>query len=104
MTTYAELEPHPILHDFTIVNDLIAERNSRKVPVLIRREERCEYCNTQRFTRINVRQWTIVGSRQYRYPKDIKIVRISKAEWTKQQFMNSTTLVTEDHTAYEALL
>lgn len=96
MTTASDTEPHPILHDFTVVNDAIIQRNTRKVPLLIRREERCEYCNTRRFTRIDVYRWVRVGSRQYRYPKDLKIVRISKTAWLRQQFLSSTVLDESD--------
>lgn len=101
--TVSEREPHPILHDFLVVNDQITERNSRRVPVVIKREERCDYCDTRRFTRIDVRRWEVIGSRQYRYPKGLQIERISKAEWLKKRFLDSTTLVTEDIAAYEAL-
>jgi hypothetical protein len=102
--TTSEVESHPFLHEFTVVNDVIMERNSRRVPVIIKREERCDYCNTRRFTRIDVMRWMQVGSRQYKYPPGLKIVRIAKPVWLKQQFMNSTTLVTDDSDAYRALM
>jgi hypothetical protein len=86
------LEPHPILHEFTLVNDEIVERNSRKVPVLIRREERCEYCGTLRITRIDVFRWQVLGSRQYKYVRGVKIIRMSKGEWLRKQFISNTNL------------
>ena len=86
------VEPHPILHEFTVVNDEIVERNSRKVPLLIRREERCEHCPTRRFTRIDVYTWSIIGSRTYKYDKTVEILRMSKAEWLRKQFILSTNL------------
>lgn len=86
------VEPHPIFHEFTVVNDEIVERNSRKVPVLIKREERCEHCGTLRFTRIDVYQWTIIGSRQYKYVRGVQIVRMSKSEWLRKTFVSSTNL------------
>jgi hypothetical protein len=102
--TQSEAEPHPILHDFSVVNDWIMERNSRHVPLVIKREERCDYCDTRRFTRIDVMRWMQIGSRQYKYPPGLKIIRIAKTEWLKQQFMNSTTLAVNDSDAYRALL
>ena len=89
-------EPHPILHEFTLVNDEIIERNSRKVPVLIKREERCEHCGTLRFTRIDVYRWQILGTRQYKYVRGVQIVRMSKNEWLRKTFVSTTNLrVTE---------
>jgi hypothetical protein len=90
------VEPHPILHDFTVVNDEIVQRNARKVPILIKREERCEYCATQRFTRIDVYRWQIVGSRQYKYVKGVQIVRMTKQEWLRKTFTATTKLADED--------
>jgi len=87
-----DAEPHPILHDFSVVNDEIVERTSRKVPALIRREERCDYCNTRRITRIDVLNWAIVGSRQYKYPPNHQIIRITKAAWLRQTFTETSTL------------
>jgi hypothetical protein len=90
------VEPHPILHEFTLVNDEIIERNSRKVPVLIKREERCEHCGTLRFTRIDVYRWQILGSRTYKYLPGVTIVRMSKHEWIKETFLKSTNLINGD--------
>jgi hypothetical protein len=90
------IERHPILHDFSVHGDVITERNSRNVPVMIKREEHCQYCPTRRFTRIDVRRWLVVGSRQYKYDKGVAIVRMPKAEWLKQEFIASTKLTGKD--------
>jgi hypothetical protein len=96
MTSDQRVEPHPIFHEFTLVNDEIIERNARKVPVLIRREERCEHCPTRRITRIDVYNWSIIGSRQYKYDKSVEIVRVTKPEWLRMQFVSSTNLKNAD--------
>lgn len=90
------VEPHPILHDFTLVNDEIVERSSKRIPLIIKREERCDYCNTRRFTRIDVYRWEIIGSRQYKYDKKVTIVRMSKSEYLKKTFLAATTIAGSD--------
>jgi hypothetical protein len=90
------IESHPIYHRFYSSTDYVQRRNSRGHPRVVRREERCEHCPTVRLTRIDVKTWLRIGKRSYRYVKGVVIVRVSRAEWNRQEFLATTTLTGTD--------
>jgi hypothetical protein len=90
------IESHPIYHRFYSSTDYVQRRNSRGHPRVVRREERCEHCPTVRLTRIDVKTWLRIGKRSYRYVKGVVIVRVSRAEWNRQEFLATTTLTGAD--------
>jgi hypothetical protein len=86
-------EPHPRLHNFVdgLIGDEIIQQNRRKVPTVIRRRERCAWCSTERAHIINVIRWERVGGYRYKFrPKNL--VRMTQAEWTRQEFLRTTDL------------
>jgi hypothetical protein len=90
------IENHPIYHRFYSSTDYVHRRNSRGRPTIVRREERCERCPTVRLTRIDVKTWLRIGKRSYRYVRGVVIVRVSRAEWNRQEFLATTTLTGTD--------
>jgi hypothetical protein len=72
------IENHPIYHKFYHSTDYVHRRNSRGRPTIVRRE------------------WLRIGKRSYRYVKGVVIVRVSRAEWNRQEFLATTTLTGTD--------
>ena len=90
------IEQHPIYHKWYHVGDFVHARNAGGKPMVVRREERCEFCPTQRYTRIDVRTWTRIRGRTYVYAPGVKITRQSKAEFLKREFLATTNLTGAD--------
>jgi hypothetical protein len=88
-----DTEPHPFRHKFSegSIRDEIVEKNARGVPLLIRRNERCDWCGCKRVHYIDVTMWQRYGGYQYRErPKGLR--RMSSQEWTRREFLRTTDL------------
>jgi hypothetical protein len=88
-----DTEPHPFRHRFDegSIRDEIIEKNARGVPLLIRRNERCEWCGCKRVHYIDVTMWQRHGGYQYRErPRGLK--RMSSQDWIRREFLRTTDL------------
>jgi hypothetical protein len=81
---------HPFFHAFDVhVNDEIIEANAGKVPIVIKRWERCD-CGTVRTHILSLITMTKSG---YQYPERPKeIDRATREEWTEAEFYAHTDL------------
>ncbi len=86
------IEEHPIYHSWYLKGDYVTARNSRKRPIEVAREEQCKHCPTVRITKIDVNTWWRVGHSRYKYVKGVKIIRVTKEEYLKKEFLATTDL------------
>lgn len=96
-------ENHPIFHDWYVHGDVIlARRRGTRRPTLIQRRERCNNCPTEKLTKIDVALWVRVGNPRYIYDRTAVIVRVTKAAYLKQRFLETTDLPPEEREALAA--
>jgi hypothetical protein len=89
LTAVASLvESHPWFHDWRVAADYVHVERRGRVTV-IRREETCINCARLRVTLIDAKRWEQIGRK--RYKRNVKIVRLSKAEYVKRKFLETTS-------------
>lgn len=89
--TETVIEDHPIYHAWYFATDEVVQYNSRKVPVLIYRHQKCEHCPTECYDVINVTVWERLY-RRYKYVRGTTINRVSKEDFLRNNFLATTDL------------
>lgn len=87
------VEQHPWLHNWYLKGDYVKVRNRRGRISTVRRVEKCHYCPTLRISHINTltKAWEVT-SRYYKYARNVTIVRLTKSDFVKREFLSTTDL------------
>lgn len=88
------IENHPILHDWQFKRDEVVKVR-KGVPILIRRHLWCTQCPHTAVDVIDTYRWERVGHRQYSYVPNVVLLRITKQEFLKTNFLSTTDLPPE---------
>jgi hypothetical protein len=83
------VEGHPTFHDWYIKGDIVTERKGRRIKT-IQRFEGCQFCPTLLISTVDVATWQM--KKRYKYVKGVRIIRMTKEEYTKAFFLKTTDL------------
>lgn len=89
------IEQHPIYHAWHLSGDFVVARRGSRI-IAVRREEKCDFCPTERHTAINTTTWTPIRRPRYKYVRNTVIVRMSKPDYRRDRFLATTDLPADE--------